>query len=215
MKNKFTGALCLALASGVVSAEEHWFVGVDFGKSRATKWNANVEEVKDQTPNLAPPIPSPPTATSDDSSSGHLIHVGYRFGTFALEGFYADLGEFTGSLRSPILLPHIGLDLKAEYKAYGLAAVGFLPVGENFELFGKVGVGNLTEKVTATITGGLAISSPSDSSSATALLLGLGMAVKFGSASAITLSYQNFSFDRQGSGSESINLTTLGFRQGF
>lgn len=54
--------------------------------------------------------------------------VGYRFNSFfGLEANYANFGEFGGDLAS------------AEVDGWGVAAVGFIPVSDSFNIYAKVG----------------------------------------------------------------------------
>lgn len=69
----------------------------------------------------------------DDTSWG--LYGGYQFNPyFALEGEYTDFGNPEGSLTPPSL----GTG-SVEPESIGIAAVGFLPIGEQFKLLGKAG----------------------------------------------------------------------------
>jgi OOP family OmpA-OmpF porin len=77
------------------------------------------------------------TATHvDDSDTGWKVYGGYQFNpNFAMEGSYVNLGKFTVDATIP------GGTENAEVKpdAWCAAAVGILPLPQNFSLLGKVG----------------------------------------------------------------------------
>jgi OOP family OmpA-OmpF porin len=78
------------------------------------------------------PTTSALTKSSDNVFGGFL---GYRFNDhFGLEGSYTGLGSYSNTTQSG----------KAD--ALGLAAVGFAPLGEHFELLGKIGVADAIGK---------------------------------------------------------------------
>lgn len=81
----------------------------------------------------------------DDSDTSWKLLGGYRFNRYvAAEASYIDWGEVTASTNT-------GVSVAAKQHSYGLAAVGTLPVGEGFELFGKAGF-LMTEQQTRRIT---------------------------------------------------------------
>ena len=73
-----------------------------------------------------------PQGGVNDSDSGFKLFGGYRFNEyFAVEGFYAGLGE-------PESTPS-GVPVSTELTGYGAQLVASLPVGDQFAVFGKVG----------------------------------------------------------------------------
>lgn len=72
-------------------------------------------------------------ATCEDTDTAWKLLGGYRFNRYvAAEASFVEWGEVTASTPS-------GAQAAASQHSYGLAAVGTLPLGERFELFGKVG----------------------------------------------------------------------------
>lgn len=68
----------------------------------------------------------------DDEDTGLKIFGGYKFNpNFAVEGLWADLGEVSAT--GP------GGTASVEVDGFGAAAVGIIPLGEKFNVFGKVG----------------------------------------------------------------------------
>jgi OOP family OmpA-OmpF porin len=64
----------------------------------------------------------------EDENDLYEIHAGYRFNSFfGLEANYTNFGEYGGDIAS------------AEVDGWGVAAVGYLPLGRNFTLYAKAG----------------------------------------------------------------------------
>lgn len=83
-----------------------------------------------------------------DTDSAWKVLGGYRFNRYiAAEAMYVDWGEVTATLTVGGTL----FDVAATQSSYGLAAVGTLPLGERFELFGKAGF-LMTQQETRRIT---------------------------------------------------------------
>jgi OOP family OmpA-OmpF porin len=77
---------------------------------------------------------APPGALTacDDSDIGWKVVGGYRFHrNFAAEGTYIDWGKVSASTATR--------SVTAKNTSFGIAAVGILPFGERFSLFGKFG----------------------------------------------------------------------------
>ena len=115
------GALAFAgYASAQVGAPykgiyDGWYAGASIGQTSVDMDASGFQEV-------------------NDTDTGWKLYMGYRFlPYFALEGAYAALGETS--------LKTAGTSLKVEVNdTLYLAAVGMLPLGDRFVLFGKVGV---------------------------------------------------------------------------
>ncbi len=76
-------------------------------------------------------------AKFDDEDSGFQVWGGYKFFSwFAVEGKYADLGEFT--------LSGGGVTLTAEASVLSASAVFILPFGQSgWDIYGQVGLGSI------------------------------------------------------------------------
>jgi OmpA-OmpF porin, OOP family len=82
-------------------------------------------------------VPNASFNSCKDSDTAWKLLGGYRFNRyFAIEASYIEWGEVTASVN----LPPAVVEVAASQHSYGLAAVGTLPVGERFELFGKAGL---------------------------------------------------------------------------
>ncbi len=77
------------------------------------------------------------TFTIDDSDTGFKIFGGYSFTpNIAVEGSYVNLGEFQADATGILSGTATG---SAEADGYTVEAVGTLPLGNNFSVYGKVG----------------------------------------------------------------------------
>ena len=86
----------------------------------------------------------------NDTDTGWKLYMGYRFlRYFALEGAYAALGE------SSVKSPAISLKTEVNDTLY-LAAVGMLPLGDRFVVFGKVGIFSAETDAVACVLGACA-----------------------------------------------------------
>lgn len=80
--------------------------------------------------------------TCDLKDTSWKIFGGYRINrNFAAEGFWGEWGEI--SVRSG------AVTATGEIRTFGIAGLGILPLGQQFELFGKLGLGSTKQKVSA------------------------------------------------------------------
>jgi OOP family OmpA-OmpF porin len=78
------------------------------------------------------------TLSSDDNDTGWKLFAGYQFHrNWAVEGTYYDLGKFNAS--GVVTGTATPANVSVKVKGWGLAAVGILPLQQNFSLFGKLG----------------------------------------------------------------------------
>lgn len=99
----------------------------------------------------------------DLKDTGWKVFGGYRINrNFAAEAFWGEWGEIT--VRSG------AVTAKAELRTIGIAGLGILPLGQQFELFGKLGIGNSKIKGTGSAPG----VTITDSDSGSDLLFGFG-----------------------------------------
>ena len=125
-------AAIVLLASGGVLAQAGPYLGGALGQSKFKEWCTGE------------------TATirftgCDDGDTSWKLFGGYRFNRYVgVEASYIDWGEVTASVNT-------GARVAAKQQSYGLAAVGTIPFGERFELFGKAGFLQ-TEQETRRIT---------------------------------------------------------------
>lgn len=174
----FASGLAIALAATLPSAQaqeagKRWYGGLSVGQSM----------VKFSDDFL--PVDGATASTLNDKKEtdvGYKIFAGYRFVRyFAVEGGYTDLGKF--HVQRDVVLPASGT-VREELKINGwhLDAVGILPLGTSFSLFGKVGGIYNQVKGSFTTSGAVAIA-PGESANQTHtgvnLKYGLGAAYDF------------------------------------
>ena len=108
------------------------------------------------------------TATIDDSDTGFGIAGGYQLNDhFAFEFAYVDLGSVSYQLSATVSdgTNEADADVQLESSADGpvVSALGILPIGERFSVFGRVGLSLMNAKGTARITIDGVTQSPSQS----------------------------------------------------
>jgi len=94
--------------------------------------------------------------TSEEGSAAFKGFIGYRFHpNFALEAYYADLGDF--EFQRNVTAP-FGATAKATIKSsgWGIDALGIFPLPRQWSLFGKVGAFYSTTNTAYTSTGAVA-----------------------------------------------------------
>lgn len=136
MKRTVTAALLvLAAAALPAQAQSPWYVGISAGASRT---DSELVRNRESTITLASDL----STDFDDRDSAWKLTFGYRVSSWlAFELNYADLGRhstFTSFLGGDAPAP-AAIALDREVKAYGIDAVFIAPVGDAFEVFGRVG----------------------------------------------------------------------------
>jgi len=130
-----------------------------------------------------------------ESDTGYKVFGGWRFMKFfGVEGGYVDFGAPDGSAGG-------GVDAKVEGTGWDAMAVGILPLGKHFEIFGKAGFVSWSTDVKLS---GASTGTSSDSGNDT--MYGLGAAFKFGKRLAVRLEYENFNV----SDIDTVDLTSVG-----
>ena len=121
----------LVAAAGVHAQDGGFYLGGGLGQSKLKEWC----DTGGSTVTFA---------SCKDTDTAWKVLGGYRFNRYiAAEGTYIDWGEVTASTATA--------QVAAQQQSYGLAVVGTLPLGERFELFGKIGFLK-TEQETRRIT---------------------------------------------------------------
>jgi OOP family OmpA-OmpF porin len=122
------------LAAPLAMAEDattSWYGGINAGRTRADIDDARIKA------NLAAGGYATTSFSESDRSTGFKLYGGYQFNrNFALEGGYFDLGRFSYRANT---LPLGTLDGRIRLRGLNLDAVGILPLGDRFSVFGRVG----------------------------------------------------------------------------
>jgi OOP family OmpA-OmpF porin len=133
----------------------------------------------------------------DEGDNGFKIFGGYRFlKFFGLEGSYVDMGSPDEDQDAPA-----GTNLKVDVTAWDAYAVGVLPIGKVFEVFGKAGF--IWWDADFDLSGTL---SASDSDSGSDPAYGAGVAFRLGKRIAIRGEYEKFDLKD----TDNVSLTSVG-----
>ena len=143
--------------------------------------------------------------SKDDTGTGFKVGGGYAFTrNFAVEGAYVDLGKATASGTFG------GSNASATFKSSGLlvAAVGMVPLSQQFSLLGRLGLINATVKIDAT----LGNASASDKSTDMKTTFGVGASYSFTPKFAVRADYDVYQKlgDNATTGESDVNMLSVG-----
>lgn len=148
-----------------------------------------------------------PDARVDGKDGAFKLFGGYQFNqNFALEAALVDLGDvsysgfFTGTPGGTVSGGRI------QNSGLNLSAVGVVPLGQRFVLFGKVGM-FLWYSEAADVTGGVAFYSEEDGAD---LSVGLGASVAIGQRVSLRAEWERFDMSNV-----DVDLVTFGFAYRF
>jgi OOP family OmpA-OmpF porin len=117
----------------------------------------------------------------DGDDTGYKLTAGYRIIDWvAVELNYTDFGKPVDRV--------FGVDLEADYSAVSVSALGMLPLGSNFDLFGRLGVARLDANFRARGFAG------SQSDKSTEPLIGIGAQFRANNF-AVRLEYEGILLD--------------------
>jgi OmpA-OmpF porin, OOP family len=87
----------------------------------------------------------------ENNDGGWKLFAGYRFNRYlAVEGGYTYLGEY--AFAGQVIIDPGTVDADFEAYDWNAFAVGILPLGQRFDVFGKLGIGYWTSKLKASGT---------------------------------------------------------------
>ena len=207
MRSKVVGlATVTVLASGCASTgswspssiaqENHIYAGAALGQS---DYSDSVQDFDNALANSGGIVVLSNSSSLDTSGVGFGATLGYRLSPFAgTEIAYYRLGRETYNSTSQSILTGAGagtLNLRQEARTsgVGLSALGFLPIRENWELYGRGGIllANTDLKSTFSFAGSAA-SSSTGSADSTDLFVGLGGSYYYNDQWDIRLEFQRF-----------------------
>ncbi|HET9736298.1 MAG TPA: outer membrane beta-barrel protein [Burkholderiales bacterium] len=186
-------AAMLALSAPVYAqgqSDAGWYVGAAYGQT-----TIDVDMTGITSPTL------------DDSDTGFKIYGGFQFNKhLGAEVGYVDGGKatFGGSIPSLGVGSFTG-DISVT--AITFAAVGTLPLNEQFALFGKVGLATWDAKASVSISG---LGAGAADDSGTDLLYGIGARYNLNRNWGITLEYEAVDVEDSG-----FNMMSVGVRYKF
>jgi OOP family OmpA-OmpF porin len=154
----------MAFAIPAFAQDARFYVGGSFGEAEA---NGFCDDIRTLVIGLGT------VASCDEKDSAWKFFGGYQFNrNFAIEASYFDYGSVSTNGQ----LLGLPVNVSGDISAFGIAAVGILPLGNNFSLFGKLGLLRTEVDVTASVAG----FPSSDSDDETGLHYGVGVLFDLG-----------------------------------
>lgn len=145
-----------------------------------------------------------PGGSFDGKDGAFKLFGGYQVNqNFALEAAFVDLGDVTysGFFTGPTITGPVSGG-RIQNSGFNLSAVGVVPLGQSFVLFGKVGMFLWYSEATD-VTGGFAFRSEEDGSD---LSLGLGASFAIGPKASLRAEWERFEISNT-----DVDLVTVGF----
>lgn len=184
-------ALSAALAvTSVQAADTGFYVGGSLGQSKVNDFNG-----ADIDAELLSDFGLTSSTSTDDTDTGWKAFAGYRFMKYlAVEGAYTNFGEATAN--TIVTAPGAGIvNTTVESEAWTVSALGILPLGDRFSLFGRLGVNFWNVDVSATGTGSGGTASASDSDDGTDWVYGVGAAFSINKNLSVRGEWERYDFD--------------------
>lgn len=131
MRKTTLAAIMLGLAVATPALAGDFYVAASAGRSSIDLNDENLDLVAEGF-NVS--------SSSDHSDTGYKLQAGYQFNRyFAVEGGYVHFGKAKYSAALAKGADQGTLDEVVKVSGFNLVAVGILPLGEDFSLFGKIG----------------------------------------------------------------------------
>jgi OOP family OmpA-OmpF porin len=215
------GICCYSAAIGVATAEvtPGWYFGVSAGQSSADVSRSELDAELASLFLEEDALLQSYSSSLDDSDTGWSIFGGYRFSPyFAVEASYLDLGAVSYRVSADVAFEAVpgffpaSVDIDFEASGFTAAVLGALPIGESFEVHGRLGMMFTDVETSGTVRIAQLAAGGSDSASSQDVFYGIGAALHLGGAWTLSLDYHLFKDvgDEEESGEEDIDLITLG-----
>lgn len=155
---------------------------------------------------------------SEDKNDAALrALLGYQFNrNFALEGSWGHYGTVEGKANTTLPLARVGTE--RETTAFTLDAVGALPLGERFDLTGKVGAAfwRIDMQTTTVLPVSSVAASSTRDQSGIAPHYGVGLQYRLSDAARMTFDIEQFHAGKNGeTGRSAITTVSAGFKINF
>jgi OOP family OmpA-OmpF porin len=164
----------LAVPSAVLAQDARFYIGGSFGQAEANGFCDDLQTIATGFGSVS---------SCDEKDSAWKFFGGYQFNpNFAVEASYFDYGSVSASgqfLGTPI-------SVSGDVSAFGIAALGILPLGNNFSLFGKLGLLRTEVDAAASVLG----AAGSESEDETGLHFGVGVMFDLGRNFAIRAEWE-------------------------
>lgn len=186
--NKQLVLIAFSAALGVTSAQAAdtgFYVGGSFGQSKVSDFNGSDLDAELATMGITS------SSSTDDSDTGWKAFAGYRVMKYlAVEGAYTNFGEATAN--SIITAPVTGVvNTTLEADAWTVSALGILPLGDKFSLFGRLGVNFWNVDTSATADA----ATVSESDDGTDWVYGVGAAYSITTNLSVRGEWERYDFD--------------------
>lgn len=179
-----SSAVCLLLSTSIMADENKWYMGANIGQNKA---DSGIDAG---------------TASLDEKDTAWKVYGGYNFSQyFALEMFYADLGEMSlkGNNGDTFSLGGTSYSFIAnnasvvtDAQSFGLNVVGSYPLHKYFEPFAKIGLHRYD--IESTVSGSN-LSTTSVSDDGTDIIYGLGFKIPVGKKVSFVAEWERFEFN--------------------
>lgn len=149
------------------------------------------------------------SSSLDTTDTGYKLQLGYQYNpNFAVEAGYVDLGKEKYSAT------YTGGSASATAKAAGwnIAAVGIVPLNDQFSLFGKLGLIDAKVETSGTVSLGAASASANASATKWKPNYGIGATYNFTKTVGMRAEYERFQKlgDSNTTGESNVDLLSLG-----
>ena len=179
-----------------------WYMGANIGQSRAKIADDSIVNAL-SADGFAAQI-----TNNTDRGIGYKIYGGYQFNDYlAIEGGFFDLGHFnyTATTQPPATVNgHIKLD------GANLDLLGFIPISDNFSIFGRVGMNYSLARDNFSASGLLRIPNANPSKHDLNYKVGLGLQYRFSQALAMRLEAERYRVDDAIGNKGDIDLISIG-----
>ena len=208
-----TLAVTAMLAAGTLAApvyaqmkESGWYIGGGLGQSKADIDAAGINAVFTSTP----PITSAITST-DDTDTGWKIFGGYQINrNFAVEAGYVNLGKFSTTTTTTPAATFRG-EIKVENNWFG-DVLGIVPLGNNFSIFGRLGLVWSETKVNLTGVGPGGVASISSKDDDFSWKGGLGVGYDFTNQLGVRGEWERYRVSDGTGGKGDVDLFSVSLR---
>ncbi|MBI4742173.1 MAG: outer membrane beta-barrel protein [Betaproteobacteria bacterium] len=210
-KTSLAASLLLAgLLAGSAQAADS---GIYFGGSLGAVYSGLGDDFKNR---LSSGFGS--ASLSEDKRDGAFrALLGYRFnGNFALEGSWGDYGKVDGKANTTLPLSRIATE--RETTALMLDLVGALPLGERFDLTGKIGAAfwNVETQTTTVLPVSSIASTGKRDQSGVAPHIGVGFQYRVSDTARATFDIEQFRAGKNGdTGRSTVTTVLAGFKINF
>ncbi len=177
------------IACGTAYAESSkWYAGIGAGQS---DWDISSSDVNKEL--AAAGITG--TSSVDETDTAWKIFAGYQHNKYlGVELGYVDLGEI--DIDATTTAPTAStVNVNAEADGFTLSAIGTIPIGDKFGLFGRVGAfyWDVEAKAAAVVSGAVATASADDDG--TDIFYGVGAKYDFTKNLGVRVEWERFDID--------------------